>query len=671
MDTHPVVRIEAAFSRSNDCRTVDAQIRTASTKRISRRGIQVLKRGETPITIQDLEKVIQHILSKSIEPRGLTIELTEPAVTVTMVYGKLEADHENNRVELALEAWNTRPIMDIDGNVCIMTLAGHDNTAIDVATTPDGTIVSAPMAVSPYGSTIASGGDNLIKLWDAATSQHIQTLSEHTGCVWSLAFSSDGRTLVSGSWDDTAKVWDVETGQCRLTLTGHDDCVASVAISPDGSIIYSAGWDYKVKQWSSSTGECIRTMDHGDFVCSVAVSPDGAIVASGSDNGCIKFWDCATGQLTRTLDGHTNVVWSLAFSPDGRTLVSGSEDKTIKQWDVATGAQIMTISGHDCSVIGVAFSRDGTTIMSGSSDKTAKVWSILPRTPEFLVTVNELCSSPVAPDADIDPGDPTSFTGDLACILFNFLATGLPRSFTMTLTRPAARVWLDDNKFAKTDSDDAELAKLINLFNECRCDHILADLCLSAVSDVVLVNTTFGQLRQVISRVASSQVAPQDLRITMAAPSSSVIRMSGGLFEAEGPQNDVVDAIISQANSNARLRAELSDARAALSEVTAALSGARTEVAEAKATISSLQTIVKFAAVDHAAELSATLEGHPLFSISMPTPDSGNIPSPAGLISRLGQARRQPERRVAEYEAVIDQARAGIKVLHDRIAAVS
>ncbi|KAG9393660.1 hypothetical protein J8273_4779 [Carpediemonas membranifera] len=405
-------------------------------------------------------------------------------------------------------------------------------------------------------------------------------------------------------------------------------------------------------------------MNHGNPVCNVALSPSGTIIASGDNVGFIKFWDSATDQLTRTLDGHTDIVWSLAFSPDGRTLVSGSGDNTIMQWDVATGALIRTFSGHDGGVNGVAFSRDGTTIVSGSSDTTAKVWSALTRTPQFLATVNQLCSSPVAPDADIaiDPDGSEVLISDTARILLHFLATGLPRSFTMTLTRPAARVWLED-KFAKIDSKDAELAKLIKLFNECRCDQIVADFCSGAVSDVVLVDATIGQLRQVVSRVASSQVAPRDLRIAMAAPISSMIRMAGGLFVAEGPHNDAVDAITSQANC--KLWSERLDVS---HDENASL---RAELSKARTTISSLQAIMTFAAADKAAGLSATLEGHPLLSVAMPTPDTDDTPSPAGLISRLGPARRHPETRIAEYEAVIAQARAGVEALEARIAAVS
>ncbi|KAG9392364.1 Protein kinase domain [Carpediemonas membranifera] len=693
MITQPVVRIEAAFSRSDDCRAVDAQIRTAISERPGPEGIQVRKRGETPITVQDLEQVVQYLLSAGIEPDTLTMELTEPAVTVTMVDGRLEADHEDGSVELALEAWNTRFTEPMAG-MCLKTLTGHGKQVLGVATSPDGTIITASpdgtvkqwdsatgqcirtmthggqvyaVAVSPDGSTIASGGrDNLVKLWDAATGQQTQTLSGHTGFVWRLAFSSDGRTLVSGSDDTTAKVWDVERGQCRLTLTGHGHHVRGVAISPDGSTIYTGSIDSTIKQWSSATGACIRTMNHGAQVYSIAVSPDGAIVASGGSDGSVKFWDTATGQLTRTLDGHTNFVCSLAFSPDGRTLASGSADKTIKQWDVATGALIRTLSGHDGTVQSVAFSRANSTIVSGSDDRTAKVWSTLPRIPQFLATVNQRCSSPVAPDADIaiDPGDSAALTCDLARILLHFLATGLPRSFTMTLTHPAARVWLE-NKFAETDSEDAGLAKIIRSFNASLRDQVVSDLCSGAVSDVFLIDATVDQLRQVVTHV-SSHAVPSSFTVTTADPATTVT-LTDGLFSADRHALEV-DAILSDGNFRLMLQT-------AMAEQEHNMGLLRAELSDLKATLASFcaspQT-GRFTEANRAADISAMLEGHPLLSAAIPAHDGvGPIPSPAGLISRLGHARRQPETRIAEYEAVIAQARAGVEALEATIAAVS
>ena len=77
------------------------------------------------------------------------------------------------------------------------------------------------VAFSPDGSTLASGNSNdTIRLWDARTGEHVQTLEGHTDDVRSLAYSPDGCTLASGSRDYTIRLWDTRSGEQRQTLEG-------------------------------------------------------------------------------------------------------------------------------------------------------------------------------------------------------------------------------------------------------------------------------------------------------------------------------------------------------------------------------------------------------------------------------------------------------------------
>ncbi|KAL3469675.1 hypothetical protein BJX99DRAFT_268041 [Aspergillus californicus] len=103
---------------------------------------------------------------------------------------------------------------------------------------------------------------------------------------------------------------------------GHLDTILSVAFSSDGRLLASGSHP----------------------VYSVAFSLDGRLLASSSRDKTIKLWDPTTGALKQTLEGHSNWVQSVAFSSDGRLLASGSHDKTIKLWDPTTGALKHTIS---------------------------------------------------------------------------------------------------------------------------------------------------------------------------------------------------------------------------------------------------------------------------------------------------------------------------------------
>src|SRR5207302_361987 len=94
-----------------------------------------------------------------------------------------------------------------------------------------------------------------VKVWDAQTGQETLTLRGHTGPVYSVCLSPDGKRLASASQDQTVKVWDAQTGQETLTLKGHTHRVTSVAFSPDGKRLASASEDKTVRVWDAQSGK--------------------------------------------------------------------------------------------------------------------------------------------------------------------------------------------------------------------------------------------------------------------------------------------------------------------------------------------------------------------------------------------------------------------------------
>jgi serine/threonine protein kinase len=235
------------------------------------------------------------------------------------------------------------------------------------------------VAFSTDGRHLASGSnDNAVRLWNAQTGE-VRVLGRcdfsESGFsyVASVSFSLCGRYIASGSSDQTVRVWDVQADEMRI-LGRCDDSVCAVAFSPGGKSIASGSNDGSIHLWDVPTGKPRLLGECDSVVWAVAFSPDGKSIASESGNRAIQLWDIDSGRM-RALETNDNDVWSVAFSADGMYLASGSWDQHVRIWEVATGA--MRILGKcDGVVRSVAFSPDGKLLASGSDDNSVRVWNI-------------------------------------------------------------------------------------------------------------------------------------------------------------------------------------------------------------------------------------------------------------------------------------------------------
>ena len=219
--------------------------------------------------------------------------------------------------------------------------------------------------------------DKTVQVWDTAAGTEIRGARGKQNVVWSVAFSPDGKSVVSGGghWEEAVWIWDSQTGKLRSCLEGHDDEVLDVEFSPNGRFIASGARDQTVRIWDAITGEEVqRYCGHSGSCRAVAYSPDGECLASAGDDEVVRLWRASTGKDLQCLTGHSSRIRSLSFCCDGRHLASADDGGTILVSDLHNGRTVFCLEGHIGNVTCVRFSPDGRELLSGSHDKTVRRW---------------------------------------------------------------------------------------------------------------------------------------------------------------------------------------------------------------------------------------------------------------------------------------------------------
>jgi RNA polymerase sigma factor (sigma-70 family) len=187
--------------------------------------------------------------------------------------------------------------------------------------------------------------------------------------------SPDGR-LVAVATGRAVQMLDAQSGRIFWKALGHQDTVTTLAFSPDGKVLVTGSKDKSVRLWDAATGKEIRQFaGQRDAVRSVAFAPDGRLLAVAAGRA-IQMLDAQSGRILWKALGHQDTVTTLAFSPDGKGVATGGKDKSVRLWDVGTGKEIRRFMGQRAAVRSVHFAPDGKTLITQGVDKSTIVWDL-------------------------------------------------------------------------------------------------------------------------------------------------------------------------------------------------------------------------------------------------------------------------------------------------------
>jgi cytochrome c len=184
-------------------------------------------------------------------------------------------------------------------------------------------------------------------------------------------------------------------------LQGHGGPIKSLAISTDGAFVISGSFDTSAIRWSLTKNSAVQVLRFHESAVNAVVIIPGRKLATGGEDGQVAIWNEGQAAPSIILKGHTAPVVALAASPDGKWIASASWDRSIRLTPVA-GGETKVLQGHQDNVNAIAFTPDGSALVSAGYDLTVRIWPLAKLDAPVIAQVpSPLNSLAIARDGEI------------------------------------------------------------------------------------------------------------------------------------------------------------------------------------------------------------------------------------------------------------------------------
>lgn len=313
----------------------------------------------------------------------------------------------------------------------------HTGDTVQVFDHQEEAIIDAA-AYSPDGSLLATATELSVRIWNGQSGAQLAVLPDTSDGIFDLAFSPDGRWLVTVSNDDLVEIWaasgeteatgeaisaanarqvqlldavdlgqtateavfspdgntvaiatgsgqiwywDLATSQTAQAVSRHAEWVYRLAYDQVSGSLLSVSKDGQVRAQGGAAGSGLGATGHVGEVSALAILPDGSAAVTSGQDGTLRFWQLPELQLLSTATAHPDWVWVVAVAPAGNRLASAAADGSIQVWQLREDSSgdpsinlTSNLSGHTAAVWGLDFSPDGRRLASGAWDRTVRVW---------------------------------------------------------------------------------------------------------------------------------------------------------------------------------------------------------------------------------------------------------------------------------------------------------